>query len=75
MPRACVCDVCAFHRRSGSVLYTTARYWHELGPVQQKIQLERHKAHGVCPHLGPPFAPEDLTDEQLRAYKGLWPTG
>jgi hypothetical protein len=73
MPRACMCDVCDFHRQSGSVLYTTDGRWHELGPVEQKIQLERHKTHGVCPHFGPPFAPEDLTDKQLRRYNGLWP--
>ena len=55
------------------MLYTTDRPFRELGVLQQKIQLERHLAHGVCPHLGPPFTPEELTESQYAKYKQLWP--
>jgi len=67
-----MCDVCDFHRKSGSMLYTTDRKWEELGPVQQKIQLERHAAHGVCPHMGPPFELSDLTPGQQLLYAHMW---
>lgn len=72
MPRQCVCEICHRHRRSGSLLYSTDRRFRELGPVQQRIQLERHKAHGVCPHLGPPFELYELTVAQLLKYRCLW---
>ncbi len=54
------------------MLYTTDRGWAALGAIQQKIQLERHAAHGVCPHLGPPFELMDLTERQQKLYSYLW---
>lgn len=72
MVRACMCDVCHFHRQTGSVLYTTSSNFGDLSEVQQKIQLDRHLTHGVCPHLGPPFRLDELTHKQQNKYKAIW---
>lgn len=72
MRNRCLCNICHRHRRSGSLLYSTSRPFRELGPVQQRIQLERHRVVGVCKRLGPPFKPRDLTEAQLDTYRCLW---
>jgi hypothetical protein len=53
-------------------LYSTDRPFSELGPLQQRLQLQRHVELGVCRNLGPPFKPRELTDEQLDKYRRLW---
>lgn len=72
MPRACMCDICHFHRQSGAPLYAAGPSWQQLTPLQQRIQLERHEAHGACPILGPPFALHELTLRQQERYHALY---
>ena len=72
MPRSCTCNICHFHRQSGAPLYTAGSTWQQLTPLQQRIQLERHETHGVCPFFGPPFALHELTGRQQLRYQGLY---
>ena len=53
-------------------MYSTSRPFRELGPVQQRAELHRHLALGVCAQRGLPFKPRDLTEAQLDQFKALW---
>lgn len=68
----CRCSICHGHRRAGLLLYSTRRQFSELGPLQQKIHLERISAHGACKVGPPPFYPRDLSGTQLQKYPHLW---
>jgi len=55
-------------------MYSRTNYapYSALQPVHKKIQLERHKARGVCTFFGPPFYAYELTHAQLDSYRCLW---
>ena len=71
MARVCQCDICHGHRQAGSPFYHEHIRFSQLEPLQQRIQLERHAARGVCPHLGPPWSLYELNERQRDKYAHL----
>jgi len=72
MARYCDCDICDTHRAAGSPWYTANTIFSDLSPLQQRIQLERHRWRGVCTDRGPPFMGCELTTDQWMKYHFLW---
>jgi len=68
----CYCDICEMHRAAGSPWYIAKTNFDELTPLQQRIQLERHRWRGVCLFDGPPFMGGELTKAQWNKYCFLW---
>lgn len=68
----CYCDICEMHRAAGSPWYSAKTSFSDLSPLQQRIQLERHRWRGVCLFSGPPFMGGELTKAQWNKYNFLW---